>query len=414
MRSRFEFLDRLGHRETLSFSLSESVESVLRRYHIPPASVIVFRDGHPVPDDHPIELGAHYEAALIEGYDLGAIRAAYSEMARPSPGIAVYSKRLLSFSTAGTIETEATSLTLEELAKYVEWTVYETCVEYDLIKSGDRVLVALSGGVDSSSLLIVLSRLRERLGSFELLAVTFEDFDSQHSPTFEHARALAKRLGVEHRTIPAALVEEVFHLRGQLRDILPRLMATRAAHHVMYVDHHTTRRGLEVYAERNGLNLIAIGLHTTDLVASLLNGWLTGYSVAGIPARDVGHFNYIYPLAFVKKRELHLYHLQVVGTLARHSHPNPWETNPLDRNFYYYLADQLQAYWPGIETLLFTGHAMGARSSQPSPRYEPCNNCGAAVMHQPFTLVKSNECDVCQLLRQEGYIEGHHNKYDPA
>lgn len=172
-------------------------------------------------------------------------------------------------------------------------------------------------------------------------------------------------------------------------------METKATHHVMYIDHHTTRRALEVLAGRNGLNVIALGLHTTDLVAGLLNGWLTGYSIAGIPSRKVGDVTYAYPLAFVHKRELHLNHLRAVGKLARHSQPNPWERNPLDRNFYYYLADQLQAHWPGIETLLFTGHAVRLRSGQPTPRYERCRNCGAAVLHQPFTPVNSEDCDVC-------------------
>jgi hypothetical protein len=181
-------------------------------------------------------------------------------------------------------------------------------------------------------------------------------------------------------------------------------MNTPFAHHVMYIDHHTTRRTLEVFAEQGGLNRIALGLHTTDLIAGLLNGWMTGYSIANLPVRELGGLTYIYPLAFLSKRELHLYHLHCTGDLARHAYPNPWETDPMDRNFYYYLADHLQALWPGLETMLFTAHNWRLRR-QPSLRYEQCQNCGAAILQQPFTTAKAEECDVCTVLRRAGFIE---------
>ncbi|MGH8566282.1 MAG: hypothetical protein ACREXW_20270 [Gammaproteobacteria bacterium] len=163
----FEFVDRLGHREVLSFSPGHPVEAVLQYHRIPPASVIVLRDGQPVADEHLVDPSAAYEAALIGGYDINAIRAAYDEIARPSatPG-AAYSKRVLSFSTRGTLETEASPLSLEEVTQHVEQTVLDTCLGFSLVKPGDRLLVGLSGGVDSSSLLIALAKLRKRLGSF--------------------------------------------------------------------------------------------------------------------------------------------------------------------------------------------------------------------------------------------------------
>ena len=66
-------------------------------------------------------------------------------------------------------------------------------------------------------------------------------------------------------------------------------------------------------------------------------------------------------IEFVPKRELHLYYLDKTGHEAKQTEPNQWEFNPTDRNFYYYLADQLQWQWPGIETWMFTAHRYAAQ-----------------------------------------------------
>ena len=257
-------------------------------------------------------------------------------------------------------------------------------------------------------LTLVLLRLlfpgKNQPSAIQLVAVTFEDYDSSNSPTYTHASNLARQLDIDHHIAPATLAEEVFHLNKPLRKIFPELMKTSYAHQVMYADHHTTRRTLEVFAKQNGFNKIALGLHTTDLVAGLLNGWMTGYNIADIPLRKIGDSTYVYPLAFITKRELHLYHFYRTGQLVRHSNVNAWERNPLDRNFYYYIADQLQSLWPGLEMILFSAHNLRIRGSTPI-RYEYCTNCGAALVHQPFTVIESAECDVCSIFRKAGYIK---------
>lgn len=400
----FTFIDRIGTREQLAEVNGDRVETLLLRYRIPPASVIVLKNGQPVSDDLMLEHDGVYEAHLIEGYDIGKIRQTYDALNDDTEAEGkAYLKRSISFSKSGSLDPGCAALTLEELADYVETTVVETCTEFELIKAEDGVLLGLSGGVDSSSLLLTLAAARSRLPQFRLAAVTFEDFDSQTSPTFKHASELAQSLGIEHHLAPASLAEETFHLNTPLREVLPKLMNTSSAHFAMYIDHHTTRRTLEVFAEHKGLKNIALGLHTTDLIAGLLNGWATGYNIANLPKREVGKAVYIYPLAFIHKRELHLYHLYKTGHLARHANPNSWERNPTDRNFYYYLSDLLQSSWPSLETMLFTAHNWRV-SRQPALRYEHCSNCGSTLLHQPFTPISSEECDACIVLRNAGFI----------
>jgi tRNA(Ile)-lysidine synthase TilS/MesJ len=354
---------------------------------------------------HEIRQDAEYIAVLIEGYDIKSIRRINERLTPNSfDNLLPYVKKRLSFGNTGSLETESAFLSLPELSALVEDTVVETCQEFELIHEGDGVLLGLSGGVDSSSLLLALSAACSHLPKFRLVAVTFEDFDSQESPAFQHASELAKNLGIEHHIASAGLAEEVFHLNTPLRKILPSLMDTPFAHHVMYIDHHTTRRTLEVFAEKQDLNRVALGLHTTDLIGGLLNGWMTGYDMADIPLRQIGELTYIYPLAFVHKRELHLYHLHQTGKLARHTTPNAWEKNPKDRNFYYYLADTLQAYWPSLETMLFAAHNLQLKEKH-QLKYEHCSNCGASFLPQPLAEMTNSLCDACVILAKAGFIK---------
>jgi tRNA(Ile)-lysidine synthase TilS/MesJ/sulfur carrier protein ThiS len=400
----FSFVDRLNKLSLLEVSAGERVESLLLRNQIPPASVLVVCDGEPVPDSHIIDPSRVYVASLIEGYDIATIRDAYQTLLNePASEDTSYVKKRLHLTRTGQIEIETASLSLAETALHVEDTIVDTCREFGLLNDGDSLLVALSGGVDSSSLLLALASAAKRLPKFRLVAVTFEDFDSSKSSTFAHAASLAKSLEVEHHLAPASLAQEIFHLRMPLKEVLPLLMKTSASHQTMYIDHHTTRRVLEVVAEKLDLNRIALGLHTTDLVAGLLNAFMSGYNMASLPLREVDTTTYIFPLAFVTKRELHLYHLFRTGNLAQHSQPNPWEMYPTDRNFYYYLADNLQSYWPGLEVLMFTAHQWRLRRQRPLS-YIRCRNCGSALLEQPFTNLSGGECDVCAILRAQGFL----------
>jgi len=397
----FTFIDRLGNQENLETYNGETVSALLRRHYIPPSSVLVMSRGAVIVDSHVLESGRDYEARLIEGYDIGEIRSAL-KASTSGPGGGTLDIRRLIPNPNGKLDVEFSSLDGEALCQHVVDTIVDTFEIYNLINEGDRVLVGLSGGVDSSSLLLALHEARPRLPKFTLVAVTFEDYDSTDSPTFTHANKLAQDLSIEHHIVPAKSVEAAFGLNKPLREILPELMCTKHASMTMYIDHHTTRRGLELFAEANDIGRVALGLHTTDLMAGILNSVATGYTVASLPVRRIGTVDYIYPLAFVSKRALHLYHYYRTGTLVRHSFPNKWERNPLDRNFYYYLADMMQEYWPGMEAFVFSSHNWRLRREQPV-RTEVCRNCGSTLVVQPFMSAGEGECEVCQVFKTAGY-----------
>ena len=394
------FQDRLDNQRELPFYEGETLESVLARHHIPVPSVITTRGDEPIAENAVIDPAAQYDVRLIEGYDIGGI---LSDVFPPQPGEAAYVKRRVTFGADGSLIAEHVPMSCAEVASMVEDSMRFTLGNYGLVEKGDVVLVGLSGGVDSSALLICLNKLSKELG-FHVVAATFEDFDSPSSPAFANAQRLAASLGVRHELIGAGTIEEAFRLNRPLRQILPELMGTKYACFAMYADHHTTRRALELFSERIGANRIALGLHTTDLMAGLLNSYTTGYETADIFKREVGPYTYIYPLMYIPKKELHLYYYQHAHRFAVHTYPNAWELNPRDRNYYYYLADQLQAFFPGMENYLYEAHAWQLRYHR-ELRFTRCENCGSHILQQDYAPVNSNLCDVCRMLDELHYID---------
>lgn len=390
----------MGKKKTLNYYEGENLESVLLRYHIPVMSVLTTVDEYPVTEKEIIEEEKEYLVRLIEGYDIDAI---INDVFDDENEHADYVKNRVVFDKDGSLITEHVPMTTEEVAEMVEENITFAIQNYSLIQENETVLVGLSGGVDSSSLLIALSRIAKQM-NFNVVAATFEDFDSRTSPTFTNAQKLAKSLGIEHKLIPASLIEETFHLNKNLRDILPEMMETEYNYYAMYADHHTTRRALEVFADSMNIKKIILGLHTTDLVAGLLNSYTTGYQMADIFKRKVGEYTYIYPLMFVPKKELHLYFYHHMKRYAVHSYPNAWELNPKDRNYYYYLADQLQNIFPGIENYLFEANEWQIKR-QKALKFTKCSNCGSHILQQDYAPVNNDLCDVCDTFVKLKYID---------
>jgi tRNA(Ile)-lysidine synthase TilS/MesJ len=404
MSIQFDLHDRKGDIVSFDARPGETVVQVLLSNFVPPLSVNVAVDGVPVSDAHRLVDGGRYVARLIEGYDISTIRRVNAEF--PDAGDAAYLKRRLVFTEDGHLRLHSTPLSLSMMARLVEDTVAQTIRRYGLISAGEEIILGLSGGVDSGSLLIALGTLLEK-GElpFTLIAATFQDYDSRYSDTFARAHALTERFGVRHELVPEELARKVFNLNRPLRNVLPALMETDDAHQTMYVDHHTTRRTLEAFAAEIGCKKIALGLHTTDLLAGLFNSQASGYHLNPLPLRPIGQFDYIFPLTFVPKKELDLYYLDMIGEIPTQSPPNPWEFNPLDRNFYYYYADLAQTMWPGIEHWLLTsvGHQDG---SQEKTSFVVCGNCGGTLDDQQQDWTAGEFCDVCSILARYGYVEG--------
>ena len=188
------------------------------------------------------------------------------------------------------------SRTFQRLQAKLRSDVGKAIQDYGMIAEGDRVMVCLSGGKDSYTLLdILLSLKRSAPVSFELIAVNLDqkqpDFPAHVLPEY------LRDLGVPYRIIEQntySVVKRVIPAGRTFCGLCSRL-----------------RRGaLYRFAAENAVTKIALGHHRDDIVETLfLNLFFAGRLKAMAPKllSEDGRHIVIRPLAYVPEREIERY-----------------------------------------------------------------------------------------------------------
>ncbi|SKA22723.1 tRNA 2-thiocytidine(32) synthetase TtcA [Novilysobacter spongiicola] len=185
---------------------------------------------------------------------------------------------------------------LERLGKRLRHQVGQAIADFGMIEEGDRVMVCLSGGKDSYTMLDVLLQLQRKAPvSFELVAVNLD----QKQPDFpEHVLpAYLESIGVEYRILEQdtySVVTRVVPEGKTMCSLCSRL-----------------RRGaLYTFAEEQGFNKIALGHHRDDLVATFFLNLFFHAKLSGMPPKllsDNGRHVVIRPLAYVAEADIARY-----------------------------------------------------------------------------------------------------------
>ncbi len=167
--------------------------------------------------------------------------------------------------------------------------------DFDLIKSGDKIAVGVSGGKDSLTLLYALAKLSRFLPEkFELIAIMIDlGFEETDREQIEKIRAFAKTLGVTLHVINTDIGKIVFDVREEKS---PCSLCAKL------------RRGaLNKAAKELGCNKVALAHSIDDFIETMLLSLTFEGRISTIPAEsyltNVGLF-VIRPMMYIDEKDV--------------------------------------------------------------------------------------------------------------
>jgi tRNA 2-thiocytidine biosynthesis protein TtcA len=188
------------------------------------------------------------------------------------------------------------SATKRKLAAQLRGLVGKAIEDYAMIGEGDRVMVCLSGGKDSYTLLdMLISLQRAAPVNFSLLAVNLDqkqpDFPAHVLPDYLRA------LGVDFHIIEQDTYSVVKRLIPEGRTMCSLCSRMR-------------RGALYRFAAANGITRIALGHHRDDIIETLFLNLFHGGKLKAMAPKlrsDDGRHIVIRPLAYVSERDIERY-----------------------------------------------------------------------------------------------------------
>lgn len=185
---------------------------------------------------------------------------------------------------------------VNKLHKKLRRNTGQAIADFNMIEEGDRIMVCLSGGKDSYTMLDILQNLQRSAPiNFELFVVNLD----QKQPGFpEHILpAYLDDLGIEYKIVEEdtySIVTDKLQEGKTTCSLCSRL-----------------RRGiLYKTAKEMGATKIALGHHRDDMIETLFLNMFYGGRLKGMPAKllsDNGEHMVIRPLAYCKEKEIAQY-----------------------------------------------------------------------------------------------------------
>lgn len=143
--------------------------------------------------------------------------------------------------------------------------------DFRMIETGDRVLVCLSGGKDSFTMVTLLRLLQQRTNNkFSIFVLTLD----QAQPGWDDSKL---RAWLEERNVPYEVLKQDTY--SIVKEKIPEgstycSLCSRLRRGIIYT-----------YAEKNNFNKIALGHHRDDLIRTLLMSILYNGEVRSMPPK---------------------------------------------------------------------------------------------------------------------------------
>lgn len=185
---------------------------------------------------------------------------------------------------------------LKRLEKKLLHYVGKAIADFKLIEAGDRVMVCLSGGKDSFTLLTLLRLLQIRSHKkFEIFSFTLD----QSQPGWKDDEL--KNWLESNQIAYEVLTKDTYSI---VKEKLPEnktycSLCSRLRRGIIYR-----------YAEENGFNKIALGHHRDDLIESLLMSMFYNGRIQSMPPKlrsDDDKHTVIRPLAYCQEKDIEGY-----------------------------------------------------------------------------------------------------------
>ncbi len=187
-------------------------------------------------------------------------------------------------------------LTNSKVEKKLLHYINKANVDFNMIRKGDRVMVCLSGGKDSFTLLTLLNAMRVASNyKFEIFSFTLD----QAQPGWNDQALIA---WLEARKIPYEIVRKDTY--SVVKEKIPEgqtycSLCSRLRRGIIYT-----------YAEEQGYNKIALGHHRDDLIRTLFMSILYGGQIQSMPPKllsDNKKHIVVRPLVYCQENDIKEY-----------------------------------------------------------------------------------------------------------